>query len=784
MKLSLIMIAKDSLDQLRELKPHIRPYIDEWVLVVPPKDPALPWAEGNVDKLIVEDFTQEIEPEIREKMKDYGLEVDEDYKLFRFADARNASKNAASGDYMIWLDADDIPIGMDNIKKFIEKYPTTEAFNAVYDYYRDEEGNSISDHVRERIVRNNGKFGWKGGELGLIHETLIPEEGYKPLYYTIPEDIFRVEHHSDHVDASSMRNHIALLYEYLKTDGEDARTTYYLGVEYFNRGMFDYCIKILLEYVKVSGWDEERYHAWLKIAEAYSMLNDLESARNAYLSAINEMPSYPHAYLGMGESYFKEENWGKAIEFTLTGLQKKMPKTMYVNDKIRMTFRPAIFVALSYQQLGKQDAAYEWFIKAAKINPKHPWVQEYKGMFAESKDLDDYVKSFVKIGQITQRLYPKMLPKLAEAIPDDLMEQELLMDFKWRYMKPKIWDDKSVVFFCSHAFEDWGPESLEKGCGGSEESVIQISKRLIKLGWDVTVYNNCIKEQIVDGVKWVRYERFNPRDMFNILISWRNNMFLDTMTCQKKYIDMHDVPTKPIEVNYPVDETSDVKILVKSNYHRSLFTHLPDENFVVIPNGIDLEQFEGKKEKVENNLVWTSSYDRGLENLLEMWPDIKEEVPDATLDVYYGFELYNSTPWGKTKKGQQWVVYMQKLLQQDGITDHGRVGSDEVAEAMRRADVWAYPTRFPEISCITALKAQAAGCIPICTDYAALPETVKKGIKISGNINTDETKASFKAQLIGLLKDPEMKAYIRKDLNVAKYSWGKIAHKWSKEFKS
>lgn len=777
MKLSLTMICKDELENLKRLYPFIKDEVDEWIVVVPPRDKAIPFLKGKA-KVIEQDFTQSIEPEIIQQMAEWGLEVDPEYRLFNFAAARNASLKAATGDYVLWLDADDMPLGLANVEKVIKDNPEVEVFNAVYDYAKDEEGNPISDHTRERIVRNNGKWKWRGAKLGLIHETLMPIEPYNPMALDVAEDLFSVEHRSDHMDASSMRNHVALLYEYLKTKGEDARTTYYLGIEFFNRKMYDYSIKILLEFMENSGSDEDKHSAWVKIAEAYHMMGDASSGRNAYLKAIDELPHKPDGYLGLGESYHEEEKWAKSTEYIMTGLQKKMPTGKHGLDRTRYTFRPSGYVALNYLQMGKPGDAYEWFIRAAKMNPKHPWVKQYAPLFQEAKDLDEYVRSFVKLGQLSQRLYPKTLSKLAEAVPDELMDQELLMDFKWRYTRPKVWSDKSVVFFCSHAFEDWGPESLKKGCGGSEEAVIQLSKRLVKLGWEVTVYNNCIREGKFDGVDWVRFERFNPRDLFNVLISWRNNTFRDQKVANKKFIDLHDVPDKAY---YTEDDLKDVKLLVKSQYHRSRLPDVSDEKFVIIPNGIDTEQFKNPK-KVKNNMVWTSSYDRGLEHLLKMWPDIRKEVPDVTLDVYYGFNLYDTTPLGRMPVGKAWKAKMLKLLAQEGVTDHGRVGTEEVAEAYKKADIFAYPTDFPEICCISLTKAMAAGCVPITTDYATMKER-NQGVIIEGDINRPEPFEKFKTELISLLKDDKRKEQIRAKLDVSAYDWDKTAQRWSEEFK-
>lgn len=775
MTLSLCMICKDELDNLKRLAPIVTPHIDEWIVVVPPKDPAISWLKKQDKvKVVVKDHTQKIEPEIHAKMNQY-FKIPEDYKLFRFADARTTSFAEATGTHILWLDADDAPHGLERLRELVEG-SDADMFEAVYDYGKDTEGNSISDHIRERVIKNNGKFEWKGSELGLIHETIVPKGMFSPYIYSVEDKDFYVEHISDHVQQSSDRNTVALLYEYIKTSGKDPRTTFYLGNELFNHRMFRESIEVMLEYVKVGGWDEERFRAWIYIAQAYAQLGDQKSSRNAYLEAQKELPNRPDSYLGIGESYFEEGDFVKAVEYMLTGLGKPLPDTKHSVDKMRYTFRPSVFIALANLELGRQEDAVKWFVKAAKLNPTHPWISEYKNMFVEAKDLNDYVKSFVKLAQISKRLYPRTLGKMAEIIPDELMGQEILMDFKRRFTIPKVWPNNSIVYYCSSVLEDWGPDSLKTGCGGSEEAVIHLSKRWVDMGYDVTVFCNCPEEKTVDGVKWLRYERFNPRDIFNVLISWRNNVFLESRVARKKLIDVHDVPDNRY---YQPEHVKNAKVVVKSDFHRKLFPQLPDDQFIVIPNGIDHAQFKDIPEKVKNNFVYTSSYDRGLEWLLEMWSDIRKEVPDATLDVAYGWQLFDSSPFGKSVGGRDFKQRMLKLLDQEGVTEHGRLNSEDVSKLYLKADIWAYPTDFQEIDCITATKAMAAKCVPITTDYAVMPER-NQGVIIKGPIS--ETKEMFKQNVIDLLKDEKRKDTIRNKLDVSQFDWDATAKKWAELF--
>lgn len=148
-----------------------------------------------------------------------------------------------------------------------------------------------------------------------------------------------------------------------------------------------------------------------------------------------------------------------------------------------------------------------------------------------------------------------------------------------------------------------------------------------------------------------------------------------------------------------------------------------------------------------------SAYYRGLECLLDMWPKIRAEIPEATLDIFYGWESWLSLE-GEDDFYHRMEEKFAKLADQ-GVTVHGRVSHEELAKAMKEIQVWAYPTQFAEIHCITALKAQEAGCYPVVTNVAALNETVQSGTKIrTQKIYVDEYKQEkFAEAVISALKE-------------------------------
>ena len=185
-------------------------------------------------------------------------------------------------------------------------------------------------------------------------------------------------------------------------------------------------------------------------------------------------------------------------------------------------------------------------------------------------------------------------------------------------------------------------------------------------------------------------------------------------------------------------------------------------------------------------VIYGSSYDRGLQHLLEIWPKVKKEVPEAQLRVFYGWTLFDIA-FGNNPERLAWKEKINKLMEQDGVTHLGRISHEACTEEHRKAGIWAYPTHFGEISCITAMRAQAYGSIPVVINYAALKETVQYGVKVDGDIYDEETKEEYTKQLIALLKDDKKQEGIREPMMKwakEKFAWSNVAKQWSEEFET
>jgi glycosyltransferase involved in cell wall biosynthesis len=104
-----------------------------------------------------------------------------------------------------------------------------------------------------------------------------------------------------------------------------------------------------------------------------------------------------------------------------------------------------------------------------------------------------------------------------------------------------------------------------------------------------------------------------------------------------------------------------------------------------------------------------------------IWPEIRKKFPLAELDIYYGRETYGIM----SDKDMAWTVSKIEEYKDLGVRECGRVGHEELAAAMQEISVLLYPcTCYAETFCITVVKCQLAGMIPVVCRTGALEETV------------------------------------------------------------
>lgn len=361
-----------------------------------------------------------------------------------------------------------------------------------------------------------------------------------------------------------------------------------------------------------------------------------------------------------------------------------------------------------------------------------------------------------------------------------------------------------IIIWTGPAWERWSPANIDTtGIGGSETAAIMMSFELAKRGHQVTMIGDHLGFEGQYGpkesqVKYVNHQKAMA-DPFNykadIFVCSRQPQALEIpFSWKASYLWIHDIHVGNPEgrIDRLMEKTD--KIFALSYWHKKVllgtYPFLTSEKIIVTKNGIDLKRFEKEPIKEGNRIIYSSSPDRGLLRLLELLPHMRKEVPDVHLDVYYGFENWKKateTSGDQREKDRiQWIEKrLNELEKERSLTHHGRVNQQTLADAFLRAKVWTYPTWFSESFCISAIEAQAAGCVPVSTVAAALPETVSNGFLIQPPNDGELYKDAYVRRVVHLLKDEDIRGkYARAGREYAflNHGWDRVAETWEEEF--
>jgi len=742
-----------------------------------------------------------------------------------FSVARNYAMEQVPKDpshFIYWHDADDVLMNPDKLHLIAtDMYNQKQAsafFTYLYLVELDEENNIrevLVEHKRERLIRHDDTFKW----IGMLHEVLIEQRQENVTKYFRPECTVLHLSTETRTDINILRNVRILEVAIKKQERKDPRTIIYLAKAYFDlakdvrkkdkhkiyRELAMILFKEYLEgdanpgdpsYREGSGWREERSTAWEYVSELLRWSGNINEAIEAIDHALNEAPQFPMYYIDKAALYVLKKDIAKAKIWLMLATNIPEPETTIIStprDLKSKALEVDYHISLIEMNLAKTKQDLQLLLK---MFPKQPDYEHRLKVIENMEKLNKTSQSIIYLGKYLEDQKEDLkLPYLVKAIPKELQVEKFASEMRHRFLPAKIWEKNEVAILCGPGWETWTPDSMKTGLGGSEEAVVHMGEQLTKFGYKVTVYANPMeKEGLYNGVEYKQWYDMNPKDVFNILILWRSIGFVD-VSPKAKFIMlwMHDIPNNPDFTEERVGRLN--KIAVLSEYHKSLlrmqldngtFIPIPENKIFLTANGIDLIPPINKWKGDTKKMIYCSSPDRGLVYLLRNWPIIKEKVPDATLDIYYGFDIFDRI-FANNPGRQEWKHKVLAMTKQSGITYHGRVGHKELQDAFGKSGAWAYPTDFGEISCINAMKAQALGAIPVVTNFAALQETVRNGMKVDVDITTEEGQKEYVTALVKMLKHPKHQQEIRASMMPwarEKFQWEDIAKDWDDLFKN
>lgn len=673
-----------------------------------------------------------------------------------FSAARAESFRHATSEYVTWMDSDDVIVGAEHLRDACR--PGARVV-CPYEYAQDGEGRCVVLQARERIVPNDGTYCWRRP----VHEHLVRADGRAPVDAREDRIVWR---HQRKPDAPWSDRNLRILEAYRDRNpgsGQDAWLRMNLALELQNAHRYGEALEHFRAYADLSDNPEEKAFVCVRAVDCELAAADLFKPETQQ-RAIDWAKRAQALQLDRFEGYYAEARVHSIPALTLGD---KGANELTVHWAKRALATPMSDTPMATRPMDRALAIHELL----RVVSEH--LCDWQGALDATE-----AAMLVKRDDAGLRLAKKRYRAL--------LSIALLEDAP----KPTGLD---IVFACGPSNDFFDPEVYEKrGVGGSETAVIEMARRLAARGHKVRVYCLCGREGTWDGVDYLDY-RGDHAGSCDVLVAWRSDRMLTWMRSRVRVIWVHDLAISGMEKK-PAARPDRVFALSEFHKRRLVETHGFDPDLVwVTRNGIDLQRFETEVERNPHKAIYSSSPDRGLALLLDLWPLVRAWVPDAELHVYYGFETWRSLSKEFGGAMQQYLVrnLEGRARSTEGVVYHGGVDQKTLARAMLAAGVWALPTWFEETNCISAMEAQAAGLYIVSSANGALPETVgDRGALVEGEWLSTEYRAEFVDHVVnamtGLWDDGDERTTREQNLRVyarEHFGWDGVVDVWEGEFR-
>ncbi|MDR3134827.1 MAG: glycosyltransferase family 4 protein [Deltaproteobacteria bacterium] len=336
-------------------------------------------------------------------------------------------------------------------------------------------------------------------------------------------------------------------------------------------------------------------------------------------------------------------------------------------------------------------------------------------------------------------------------------------------------------------------DSLETGAlGGAETAFIQMTRAMARLGHEVMAINNCQEPAVHDNVSYHPFRKSLPllaHKSFDVMVVSRFFGFFSLpIKSRLKALWNHDTLDNPQALRAVHDEIDICYVL--SEFHRhNYLTRLPqlEERTVVTRNGLDLNLLDRASQgarKVPGKVIYASRPERGLKPLLEdIWPRLSASRPELRLHLCG----YNVSEGMMDKSLLGLYDYLSLLAKKDTkIIPLGSLPKAEYYRHLAESELMAYPSTFPEVSCLAVLEAQALGTAVLTSDSYALSESVAvSDFKVSGRPASKDYLDMYVDRALALLGNRDLRERLASQARAkvrSRHNWDLVASEWARIF--
>jgi len=700
--------------------------------------------------------------------------------FINFRDSRNRLLELAGKSCKYTLMLDDTYVVNGDLRGFLNEVRGDQWGDSFTLYIKSDD----VEYGSNRILRSDRNLRY----LFKIHEVIQDKNNVNVVVPITKSHIFdgRFEYMEERT-MTRKKLDLKLLFEELEEDPNNSRTHYYLAQTYNLLKEHEKAFHYFMERANHpnEGFIQEKIDAVFEAARIanFQLKKPWNECKKLYEWAYELDKSRPDSIYFLGIHHYMEGDRARAYEYFKLGFEIGYP--LHCQYSLKPT--------LSYHFLPKflTQLCYEY--------GNYPLGEKCARLFLDNNlpNADTYpvIESWYKIFVLMNKMLDPNAPK-----------NSLIPSFEDN-VKPLL------CFVADGGFNQWsGSTILSKGVGGSETYIIEMARHIQEQGYfQVVVFCNCEQAEDFENVQYLHlslyFDFIRDKYVHTAIISRFSEYYPATTlgNVDNIYMVAHDLTLSGLVI--PIHNKLR-KIFCLTEWHVSYFVEqFPILKDYLVPfyyginplfasNNSEPKQIEDLSEnlkmeiceieptitKQKNSFIYSSFPNRGLLQLLQMWPKIWTRFPDASLHIYADVngEWVNKV---EPQLMQEIKTLLSSLNEENpnyNIHCYGWVPKSVLADAWKSADYWFYPCTFMETFCLTALEAALTKTTVICNDLAALQNTVgDRGLVIPGNAREPEWQDKALEQLFLLMEDEERKNnYISKNYEWAQnLSWENQAHK-------
>ena len=328
---------------------------------------------GAFDELIIVD-TGSTDKTV-EIAKSLGARVEHFKWIDDFAAARNYSFSFATGDWIMWVDADDVLMEGDaeRFREIVHEYDEGDVMGINFPYIYSHESTGTGEmpnfkYHRLRVMRREGNPIWKHR----IHE-FNEVQGLTICRDEVEFHHYREEGRGTQNTARNMRILKKVLADC--TEEERPRYLFYYGKECIYNNKLDDAIAAFKEYIPLSNWLPEKHRAMYEMAVCYWKKGDEENAKRYAHEAMLVDEDYVDPYILLGQMAYEKGEWQRVIKWMRSALNCGPVQTSFFDYIPFTTYVPYDYMAIAYWNLQDYKSAYECAQKCLEYKPHDPRYQ-------------------------------------------------------------------------------------------------------------------------------------------------------------------------------------------------------------------------------------------------------------------------------------------------------------------------------------------------------------------------------------------------------------------------